>query len=87
MKSLRGYYLICMTVYDEKKPQNITVMHNYNVIFRLVMVYSYNLMSNADTEQPLLLEVYNPTSESVLVELFECSGEVDLETNSGYKRR
>ena len=86
MKSLRGYYLICMTVYDEKKPQNVTVMHSYNVNFRFVMAYSDNLMSNADTEQAVLLEMYNPTSESVLVELFECSGEVDFEATSDYKR-
>ncbi|CAM6005740.1 unnamed protein product [Sphagnum balticum] len=50
------------------------------------MAYSDNLMSNSVGESPVLLEMYNPTKESVLVELFECSGEVEFEATSDYKK-
>lgn len=86
LKSLRGYYLVCMTLYDEKEPANVTIMHSYNVNLRFVMAYSDNLMSNSDTEGPVLIEMYNPTKESVMVEVFECTGEVDFEATSDYKK-
>jgi hypothetical protein len=70
----RGYYLVCLTLYDANKKQNASVLHSENINLRFIMAYSDNLMTTTMNESPVTIEMYNPTNDGVLVELFECSG-------------
>jgi hypothetical protein len=53
---------------------------------RFVSESSVNLMNSNHDDPPTMFEMYNPNKNSVMVEVFECIGEVSFEATLDYRK-
>lgn len=84
---MRGYYLVCFRLQDNiKTAQNLTILHSENINLRYVKANTENLMTTRASEEATLVEMYNPTNNSVMVEVFECKGELLFGATHDYKK-
>jgi hypothetical protein len=70
MRSIRGYYYLCLTLIDEKLPQNVSLLHSENINARYIHINTNNMISVSSKDPEVTLEMFNPSNHSIMIELF-----------------
>ena len=89
MPSVEGYFLLCLsqiTPAADKHTIKASIVHSNNINTRYVHINTNSLIHFKHAEPPTIIEMFNPTDDAIMVELFECYGEVRFEASDSLKR-